>query len=114
MPPDQAGQGMASMLAALGKTSELAAIGSELFGVKTSGDLFVGLAKSDTVQNAIVRKFDLFKVYGVKRLVDARKRLEGQTEALNRSKERHHYHQSRRRRSKARCGTGTGVCEPVE
>ena len=80
MPPDQAGQGMASMLAALGKTSELAAIGSELFGVKTSGDLFVGLAKSHTVQNAIVRKFDLFKVYGVKRLVDARKRLEGQTE----------------------------------
>ena len=80
MPPDQAGQGMASMLAALGKSSELAALGSELFGVKTSGDLFVGLAKSDTVENAIVRKFDLFKVYGVKRLVDARKRLESQTE----------------------------------
>jgi capsule polysaccharide export protein KpsE/RkpR len=68
------------MLAALGKSSELAALGSELFGVKTSGDLFVGLAKSDTVENAIVRKFDLFKVYGVKRLVDARKRLESQTE----------------------------------
>ncbi len=80
MPPDQAGQGMASMLAALGKSSELAALGSELFGVKTSGDLFIGLAKSDTVENAIVRKFDLFKVYGVKRSVDARKRLEGQTE----------------------------------
>jgi capsule polysaccharide export protein KpsE/RkpR len=80
MPPDQAGQGMMSMLAALGKSSDLGALGSELFGVKTSGDLFVGIAKSETVQNAIIEKFDLRKVYGLRRLQDARKELENRTD----------------------------------
>src|ERR1700758_1942243 len=44
MPPDQASQGIASVLAALckGGGSDLGSIGTELLGVKTSGDLFVG------------------------------------------------------------------------
>ena len=82
MPPDQAGQGIASMVAALGKggTSDLGSIGTELLGVKTSGDLFVGVLKSETVQNALVNKFDLRKVYGEKRWQDARKKLEDRTD----------------------------------
>lgn len=81
MPPDQASQGIASMVAALGKggTSDLGSIGTELLGVKTSGDLFVGVLKSETVQNALVNKFDLRKVYGEKRWQDARKTLEDRT-----------------------------------
>src|SRR5579871_5994014 len=67
MPPDQAGQGLASMVAALGKSSELGSLGTELFGVKTSGDLFVGVLKSESVENAVINKFDLRKVYGVRR-----------------------------------------------
>jgi capsule polysaccharide export protein KpsE/RkpR len=82
MPPDQAGQGLASMLAALGK-SDLGGLGSELFGVKTSGDLFVGVLKSETVQNDLVNKFDLRKVYGKKRWIDARKKLESRTEVTS-------------------------------
>src|ERR1700751_4382396 len=82
MPPDQASQGIASVLAALGKGggSDLTSIGSELLGVKTSGDLFVGVLKSETVQNALVNKFDLRKVYGMKRWEDARKKLEDRTD----------------------------------
>ncbi len=82
MPPDQAGQGIASVLAALGKGggSDLGSIGTELLGVKTSGDLFVGVLKSETVQNALVNKFDLRKVYGNKRWEDARKKLENRTD----------------------------------
>ena len=82
MPPDQASQGIASMVAALGKggASDLSSIGAELLGVKTSGDLFVGVLKSETVQNALVNKFDLRKVYGVKRWQDARKKLEDRTD----------------------------------
>src|SRR6202043_505847 len=39
MPPDQAGQGMASMVAALGKAAgDMGGIGSELLGLKTTGD----------------------------------------------------------------------------
>ena len=81
MPPDQAGQGIASVLSALGKGgSDLSSIGTELLGVKTSGDLFVGVLKSETVQNALVNKFDLRKVYGNKRWEDARKKLEDRTD----------------------------------
>ena len=80
MPPDQAGQGLASMFAVLGKSSELGNLGSELFGIKTSGDLFLGVLKSETVQNAIINKFDLRKVYGDRRYADARKQLENRTD----------------------------------
>lgn len=80
MPPDQAGQGVASMLAALGKTGDLAAVGGELLGVKTSGDLFIGVLHSRTVEEAVIAKFDLRKVYGVSRNEDARKILEGRTD----------------------------------
>ena len=80
MPPDQAGQGMASVLAVLGKSTDLGSLGSQLMGVKTSGDLFVGVLHSETVQNAIVNKFDLRKVYGDRRWVDARKTLEDRSD----------------------------------
>jgi capsule polysaccharide export protein KpsE/RkpR len=80
MPPDQAGQGMASVLAVLGKSTDLGTLGSQLMGVKTSGDLFVGVLHSETVQNAIVNKFDLRKVYGDRRWVDARKTLEDRSD----------------------------------
>ncbi|MFZ0733072.1 MAG: lipopolysaccharide biosynthesis protein [Candidatus Sulfotelmatobacter sp.] len=80
MPPDQAGQGLASMFAVLGKSSELGNIGNELFGIKTSGDLFLGVLKSETVENAIINKFDLRKVYGDRRYADARKQLENRTD----------------------------------
>ena len=80
MPPDQAGQGLATMVAALGKSTELGSLGTELFGVKTSGDLFIGVMKSQTVENAVIDKFDLRKAYGEKRYEDARRRLEDRTD----------------------------------
>ena len=80
MPPDQASQGLASMMAVFGKNSELGSLGTELFGMKTSGDLFVGVLKSETVQDALIDKFDLRKVYGEKRYEDARKKLESRTD----------------------------------
>lgn len=82
MPPDQASQGLASMMAMFGKNSELGSIGTELFGIKTSGDLFVGVLKSDTVEDGLINKFDLRKVYGEKRYLDARKKLESRTDVL--------------------------------
>lgn len=81
MPPDQAGASMASMLAALGKGgSELGMIGSEFLGLRTSADLFVGILHSRTIQDQLVSKYDLRKVYGVKRWEDARKSLEKRTD----------------------------------
>ena len=67
MPPDQTGQGMASMLAALGKASgDMGGIGAELLGLKTTGDMFIGVLQSRTVEDELINKFDLRKVYGVR------------------------------------------------
>src|SRR5579862_3382276 len=80
MPPDQAGQGIASMLAALGKGEELGSIGSQLLGLKTSGDLFMGLLRSRTVEDDLINKFDLRREYRVRSYEDARKKLEDRTD----------------------------------
>lgn len=83
MPPDQAGQGLATMVAALGKSTELGSLGTEMFGIKTSGDLFVGVLRSQTVQDALINKFDLRKQYGEKRYEDTRRRLENRTDIMS-------------------------------
>lgn len=82
MPPDQVGEGLASTLAALtkGSGSELGAIGGELLGLRTSSDLFVGVLHSRTVQDDLINKFDLRKLYGVRRIEDARKQLTSRTD----------------------------------
>ena len=82
MPPDSAGGGMSSILAAItkGGASELASLGGELFGLKSNGEVFVGMLHSNTIENALVDKFDLRKVYGTRTYVSARDGLEDRTD----------------------------------
>lgn len=83
MPPDQSGspiEALASMAGGGGSASKaLAGLGG-LLGTKTSGDLFVGVLGSETVQDDLIAKFDLRKVYGKKRWEDARKKLASRTD----------------------------------
>jgi uncharacterized protein involved in exopolysaccharide biosynthesis len=84
MPPDQAGAGMASMLSALTKAGgELGSLGSDLLGMRTSSDLFVGILHSRTIQDRLINKFDLRRVYGDRRYEDARKELESRTDVTS-------------------------------
>ena len=84
MPPDQTGQGMASMISALGKvTGEMSGVGGQLLGMKTTGDIFVGVLRSRTVADDLINKFDLRKVYGDRRYVDARKDLDSRTDVTS-------------------------------
>jgi capsule polysaccharide export protein KpsE/RkpR len=94
MPPDQkSGSGLA-MLAALaghsGGSSGSSGIGSalggglggvagDLLGVKSSGALFVDMLQGPTVQDQLIAKFDLRKLYGLKYWEDARKQLAART-----------------------------------
>jgi capsule polysaccharide export protein KpsE/RkpR len=82
MPPDTAqGQGLAIFAAAAGKLGgNLASLGNDLLGLKTSDDLFAGVLLSRTVQDDLIAKFDLRKVYRERRWVDARKELTRQTD----------------------------------
>jgi uncharacterized protein involved in exopolysaccharide biosynthesis len=80
MPPDnQSGSGLA-MLAALtaksgGGGGGLGAVAGDLLGVKSSGALFVGILSSRTVEDRLVERFQLKKVYSVQLEEDARKKL---------------------------------------
>jgi capsule polysaccharide export protein KpsE/RkpR len=82
MPPDTSqGQGLAMFAAAAGKLSgNLAALGNELLGLKTSDDLFAGVLLSRIVQDDLIAKFDLRKVYRERRWVDTRKELTRNTD----------------------------------
>jgi uncharacterized protein involved in exopolysaccharide biosynthesis len=85
MPPDQTQQGVASMLAALGKTGgggDVGAIGGELLGLKTSADMFVGVLRSRTVEDDLINKFDLRKVYWRRRYSTTRKELDARTDVV--------------------------------
>jgi uncharacterized protein involved in exopolysaccharide biosynthesis len=81
MPPDsQSNSGMA-MLAALTSKSGmgLGSIAGDLLGVKSSGDLFIGILRSRTVEDRLVQRFDLKSVYSVGMDMDARRKLEERT-----------------------------------
>lgn len=84
MPPDQQSESGAAMMAAvLGKADGLSGLGANLLGMKTSGDLFIGVLRSRTIEDAVITKLDLRKVYGDRRWEDARKDLANRTEISN-------------------------------
>jgi uncharacterized protein involved in exopolysaccharide biosynthesis len=82
MPPDnQSGSTLARGAAALsGQFSGLAGIGNDLLGLKNTSDLFVGILTSRTVADKLIQGFNLQKLYGVRRMEDARKALAASTE----------------------------------
>ena len=81
MPPDgQSNSGMAMLGALMAKTSGgLGAVAGDLLGVKSSGALFIGILRSRTVEDRLIERFDLKKVYRTKLELDARRNLEGRT-----------------------------------
>jgi uncharacterized protein involved in exopolysaccharide biosynthesis len=82
MPPDnQTGPGLAVLAALTARSgSGLGAIAGDLLGMKSSGALFIGVLSSRTVEDRLVERFQLKKVYSVKLDEDARKKLREKTE----------------------------------
>jgi uncharacterized protein involved in exopolysaccharide biosynthesis len=85
MPPDQGSSGMGmALLAASSKIgsdsgSGLGAMAGDLLGLKNSSDLFIGILQSRTVQDDLINKFELKKIYWDKRMEDARDDLNKRT-----------------------------------
>ena len=80
MPPDNSQAGGLAMAAALaGGSGGLGGIASGMLGLKSTSDIFVGILSSRTVQDNLVRQFDLKKVYGASRGEDARRDLAERT-----------------------------------
>jgi len=81
MPPDdQSSSGMALAAAMAGKMDGgLSGLAGGILGLKSSGDLFIGVLGSRTVQDALITRFDLRKVYRQRLWEEARKKLTANT-----------------------------------
>jgi uncharacterized protein involved in exopolysaccharide biosynthesis len=82
MPPDNqsSSSSMAMMAATLAKgAGALSSVAGDLLTLKSSGAMFVGVLRSQTVQDRLVQQFDLRNVYGKRLNVDARQKLDENT-----------------------------------
>ena len=84
MPPDSHTSSTLALVAGLASQAGaqgtgMTTVANDLLGIKTTGALFVGVLNSRTVQDRIIDRFDLRKVYGVKLRQSARERLSGNT-----------------------------------
>jgi capsule polysaccharide export protein KpsE/RkpR len=84
MPPDSQSSGLAMAAAAMagggsGGGGGLGALASDVLGLKSSSDVFVGILGSRTVQDDLINRFDLKKLYHASNMEDARKSLSAKT-----------------------------------
>jgi capsule polysaccharide export protein KpsE/RkpR len=84
MPPDnQSTSGLATALAAMsgGSGGALSGIAGDFLGLsgKNTSELFVGILESRTAQDKLIQQFELQKLYGDRRMTDARKDLADHT-----------------------------------
>lgn len=63
-----------------GKSSGVMGLATQLLGLNSSGQLFVGVLQSRTIQMDLINTFDLMKVYGTRYPEDAQKILDSVTE----------------------------------
>jgi capsule polysaccharide export protein KpsE/RkpR len=81
MPPDSMNNAGGMLAALAGKASpELAVMAGSLLGMKGSGALFVDLFRSRSVQDRVVDRLNLQKVYWARYKQDARKKLNSHTD----------------------------------
>jgi uncharacterized protein involved in exopolysaccharide biosynthesis len=76
LPPQQTQSSSVAMLAQLNPLA--AGLGKDL-GLKNPSDLFVTMLKSRTVEDALVSRFELRKVYRYKTFIEAREKLESRS-----------------------------------
>lgn len=72
MPPQQQQSGAASALASLGGLAGLAGAAA---GIKSPDEMYIAFMQSESLQNAVIEKFDLKNRYEAKTLADTRKEL---------------------------------------
>ena len=80
LPPQQNPSATSSIMGQLGSIVGLGEAAD--LGLKNPSDLFVAMLKSRSVADGLINRFDLRKVYNVKRYQDARKKLANSSEIM--------------------------------
>jgi len=81
LPPQQQSSGMAAAM--LGQLGGLAGAAGSITGMKSPNDLYVGMLKSRTIGDVLIKKFDLKTHYDEKTMHETRKELSQNTAILN-------------------------------
>ena len=79
LPPQQGSSLSSALLSQVGNLGALGSLAGGSLGLKNPADMTVALLKSRSVEDAMIQRFDLMKLYKEKRLSDARKSLEKRT-----------------------------------
>ena len=79
LPPQQNSNIGAALLSQVGNLGALGSLAGSSLGLKNPADLPIALLKSRSVEDAMIQRFDLMKLYKEKKLSDARKALEKHT-----------------------------------
>ncbi|MFZ3262599.1 MAG: lipopolysaccharide biosynthesis protein [Terriglobales bacterium] len=76
MPPDSPSNGGMAMLAAMAKSAGgMESMAGDVLGLKNPGSLFIGVLRSRTVEDRMIDRYQLKKIYGVRLNEDARREL---------------------------------------
>lgn len=76
LPPQQSPSLASSLIGQMGGLAPVASLAQKDLGLKNPGDLYVGMLRSRTAEDALIRRFDLLRVYGDKKMSEARQDLE--------------------------------------
>lgn len=76
LPPQQGSSLSAALLSQVGNLGTLGSLAGGSLGLKNPADMTIALLKSRSVEDAMIRRFDLMKLYKEKRISDARKAFE--------------------------------------
>jgi tyrosine-protein kinase Etk/Wzc len=76
MPPSQNTSMSSALLGQLGGSSALASVAGASLGIKNTGDMYVSLFRSRTVEDSLIQRFSLVARYRRKRISDARTAFE--------------------------------------
>lgn len=79
LPPQQASSLSAALLSQMGNLGALGSLAGGSLGLKNPTDMTIALLKSRSVEDALIQRFDLMKLYKEKRPSEARKALEDHT-----------------------------------
>jgi tyrosine-protein kinase Etk/Wzc len=79
LPPQQSQSLAASMIGQLGALGVMA---QKDLGLKNPNDLYAGMMHSRTAEDSLIRRFDLLRVYGDRKMSDARADLEDASKIL--------------------------------
>ena len=82
LPPGQNSSLSSGLLGQLGGTGALASVAGASLGMKNTGDMYVALFRSRTIEEALIQRFGLMQRYHAKKMSGARSALEGHTKVV--------------------------------